>query len=115
TRNLESGAATLLDGRSELAYYVNASLIEEDGWRDLSDSEAKNFYGNLDWRDGERSRLGLNYQQGDSELIGNGALPVGLLAQDRRAIFTAPDITENDLKAITLEGSHFINERFQVS
>lgn len=115
TLNLESGASTMLDGGSEVAYYVNASLFEEDGWRDLSDSEAKNFYGSLDWRNGERSRLGLNYQQGDSELIGNGALPVGLLAQDRRAIFTAPDITENDLKAITLEGSHFINDRFQVS
>src|SRR5690606_22495225 len=72
-------------------------------------------YGSLDWRVGERSRLGLNYHQGDSELIGNCALPLGRLDPARRAIFTAPDMTENDLKAITLEGSHFINERFQVS
>lgn len=115
TLSLESGNHMQLSGGSELGYYLNASLFEEDGWRDLSDSEAQNIYGSVNWRDGDRSTLGLSYQQGDSELIGNGALPVGLLALDRSAIFTAPDITENDLRAFTLEGSHFLGERFQLS
>lgn len=115
TVTLESGNSTLLSNGSEVGYYVNASLFEEDGWRDLSDSEAQNFYGSLNWRDGETSTLGLNYQQGDSELIGNGALPIGLLAVDRSAIFTAPDITENDMKAFTLQGSHFITPGLQLS
>ncbi|MGA0805521.1 MAG: TonB-dependent receptor, partial [Pseudohongiellaceae bacterium] len=115
TLTLESGNSMALAGGSELGYYVNASLFQEDGWRDLSDSKAQNFYGSVNWRNGETSTLGLSYQQGDSELIGNGALPVGLLAVDRSAIFTAPDITENDLKAFTLQGSHFVTDTFQLS
>lgn len=115
TVTLESGNSTALSNGNEVAYYVNASLFEEDGWRDLSDSRAQNFYGSLNWRDGDTSTLGLSYQQGDSELIGNGALPIGLLALDRSAVFTAPDITENDMKAITLQGSHFIAPNLQLS
>jgi iron complex outermembrane receptor protein len=115
TLSVESGNHMQLSDGGELGYYVNASLFEEDGWRDLSDSEAKNFYGSLNWRNGERSSASLNYQQGKSELIGNGALPVGLLALDRKAIFTAPDSTENDLRAFSLEGSHFITDTFQLS
>ncbi len=115
TLTLESGNSTSLVNGSELGYYVNASLFEEDGWRDLSDSKAQNFYGSVNWHDGDTSTMGLSYQQGDSELIGNGALPIGLLAVDRSAIFTAPDITENDLRAVTLQGSHFVTDTFQLS
>lgn len=107
--NLESGGN---DGR--WGYYLNASFFDEQGWRDLSDSRALSLYASLSWRDAG-SALNLNLQSGDSELTGNGGAPVGLLALDREAIFTAPDITENDLAGLSLNGSHFLNERLQVS
>lgn len=113
--NLESGNNFYLDNGSQWGYYVNASLFEEDGWRDLSASEAQNFFGSLSWRNADITTLDLSYQQGDSELIGNGALPAGMLAIDRSAVFTAPDITENDLQAATLKGSHFVTDTFQLS
>lgn len=115
TLTLESGNSMQLSNGSEVGYYVNGSLFEEDGWRDLSDSDAQNFYGSVNWRAGRTSSLGLSYQEGNSKLIGNGALPIGLMALDRRAIFTAPDITENDLKAFTLQGSHFVTDTLQLS
>lgn len=108
--SLESGG-----NNGTWGYYVNLSRFEEDGWRDLSPSDALNFYGTVGWRDGERSAFDVTWQQGDSELTGNGALPVGLLALDRAAVFTAPDITENDLKMFDFSASHAFSNRLRVS
>lgn len=108
--NLESGGN---DGA--WGYYANISFFEEQGWRDLSDSDSLNLYGSLSWRNGDISAINLNYQKGDSNLTGNGASPVGLLAIDRNAIFTAPDITENDMHMISLDGAHFVNPGLQLA
>jgi len=107
--NAESGG-----NNGTWGYYANVHYFDEDGWRDLSDSDALNFYGALSWR-GERSSLDLGYQHGDSDLTGNGASPVGLLAIDRDAIFTAPDITENNMDMVNLEATHFFNDKVQFS
>ncbi len=91
-------------------YYVNLSYFEEDGWRDLSVSDALNFYASASWRDGDRSSLDLAFQEGGSELTGNGPAPQGLLDFDRAAVFTAPDITENNVTLFSLNGSHRLND-----
>lgn len=96
-------------------YYVNLSRFDEDGWRDLSSSRAVNFYGSLSWRDGDRSGVDLAFQDGSSDLTGNGAAPVGLLAIDREAIFTAPDITENNLTHFSLNGRHYLRDELLFS
>ncbi|MDC0598303.1 TonB-dependent receptor [Gammaproteobacteria bacterium] len=102
---LESGG-----NNGDWGYYANISKFDEDGWRDLSKSDALNFYGSISWRNDETSALDVIYQQGKSELIGNGALPVGLLAIQRDAVFTAPDITENDMQMFNIDASHFITD-----
>ena len=96
-----------------MGYYANVSYFEEDGWRDESPSDALNLYGSLSWRSA-LSRLNLNVQHGNSNLIGNGAIPEELLAADRAAIFTAPDVTENDLIMVSLDGSHNFNDRIKL-
>jgi outer membrane receptor protein involved in Fe transport len=103
TGNIEMG-----DNDGTFAYYGNLEFFEEDGWRDASNSEAINFYGSVGWRS-EISQLNVNYQYGDSKLIGNGASPVELLALDREALFTGPDITENDMQMLSLDFNHDIS------
>lgn len=93
--------------RNGFAWYGNVHYFDEDGWRDQSPSDAGNFYGSLGWQ-GEHSSLNLNGQYGTSELTGNGPAPVELLRTDREAIFTAPDITENNMYMISLDGNHRI-------
>src|SRR5690606_14843984 len=110
TATVESGA-----NNGTWGYYVNYSHFDEEGWRDLSDSDARNFYGTLSWRDGDRSALDLTAQKGESELIGNGALPIGMVAVDREAVFTAPDITSNDLTMFDLSGSHRVSNTLSFS
>lgn len=97
TANIEVGGN---DG--SFGYYANLESFQEDGWRDQSESEALNFYGSVGWRS-DSTRLNFNYQFGVSELIGNGASPAELLALDREAIFTGPDITENDMQMVSFD------------
>jgi iron complex outermembrane recepter protein len=95
-------------------FYGNVHYFEEDGWREQSPSDAINFYTSFGWRN-QLSELNLNFQHGNSELTGNGSIPVELLAIDRNAIFTAPDITENNMFMLSLDGSHSISDDIQVS
>ena len=106
-RNTVTGESGANNGA--FGYYLNISYFEEDGWRDLSQSDATNIYGALSWR-GSATSVNFSTQYGDSELRGNGAAPVGLIAIDREAIFTAPDITENEMHMFTLDLTHSFSE-----
>ncbi len=106
--NFESG------GGDRLGYYVNAQRFYERGWRDLSNSWAENLYASLDWRPAGGS-LSLNYHRGISNLMGNGLSPIGLLNSAREEIFTAPDITENDMYMWTFGGDYGIGDKLRVS
>lgn len=109
TFNAQSGGN---DGT--FGYYANVQYFEEDGWRDLSASTALIAYGALSWR-ASHSSLDLGLHLGDSKLRGNGTSPIGLLDEDRGAIFTAPDITRNDLVMVTVEGTHDLNAELEIA
>ena len=104
TITLESG-----DNNGTFGYYVNVSHFREDGWRDLSESDSTNLYGALNWH-GLATSIDLSGQYGSSELTGNGAAPVRLVAVDREAIFTAPDITENSMHMFGVDVTHSFSE-----
>jgi hypothetical protein len=98
----------------EFAFYANVEYFDEDGWRDYSNSDAINFYGSLGWRR-KNTELNLNFQHGESELTGNGASPVELLELRREAIFSGPDITENDMDMLSIDFSHKFNSKTSFS
>jgi outer membrane receptor protein involved in Fe transport len=108
--NIESGG-----NNGTWGYYANLSYFEEDGWRNFSNSDNLNFYGSVSWRDGVQSALDLVLQDGESDLRGNGAAPVGLLDLDHSGVFTSPDITRNDLTMLSLSGSHRFSDNIQFS
>ncbi len=88
--------------------------MEEDGWRDYSESEAYNLYAALSWRS-ENSELDLFSNWGDTHLRGNGTAPEALLVEDRSMVFTHPDVTENTLGLISLSYRHWRREDSQLS
>ncbi|MYM64856.1 TonB-dependent receptor [Pseudomaricurvus sp. HS19] len=94
---------TLADGvRNEhWGLFVSADYFAEDGWRDYSDSEAASVYSVLSNRH-DSGNLDLSWLWADTRMQGNGASPTGLLEQDREAVFTHPDRTENRLNMFTL-------------
>ena len=96
----------------ELGYFLNVRNFTENGWRDASPSDALNLFGSVGWHT-ESSTLDLNYLYGGTDLTGNGAIPVELMNKDRTAVFTSPDRTENQMSFVTLEGTHWLNDKIQ--
>jgi iron complex outermembrane receptor protein len=107
---VESGA-----NNGRLGYYTTFQYFDEEGWRDFSPSDALNLFTSLNYRDGADTSLDFNFNYADTELYGNGPIPVELAAIDREAFFTAPDITENEMFFFQLQGEHWLNPVTQLS
>ena len=92
------------------AAYVLASHYEEDGWRDYSPSEVTQLLGTLSKKIGQH-QIDLTYLNVNSELLGNGAIPIDL--QDfagAGAVYTHPDKTSNALDFASLNGTFILAE-----
>jgi len=96
------------------SYFVTGSWLAEDGWRDFSDTEAKQIFGSVGWHEGD-TEIELNVSLADTDLNGNGSAPIELLAIDRQAVFTHPDNTRNKLSMASIVGSHRLSTNTQVS
>lgn len=108
------GSAEVGVNNGKVGIYANSEYFREDGWRDFSKSDALNFFGVMSVR-GETTDANLRLTAGNTNLRGNGAVPVQLLEQDREQVFTQPDITENRLVMVDGDFSHWVNEAWQVS
>jgi outer membrane receptor protein involved in Fe transport len=92
----------------DLAYFVTAARLTEDGWRDFSPTEAEQIFGKLTVL-GEESRYDVSLTRVATDLVGNGAAPEDLLELDREAIFTRPDRTENTLTMFNVTGEQTVS------
>jgi outer membrane receptor protein involved in Fe transport len=110
----KSGTISSGGNDGTFGYFVTGSITDEDGWRDFSPSRVEQLFANLSYRN-ESSTLDLTIMSIDSDLNGNGASPVELVAMDREAVFTHPDNTQNELDMFALNGSHWINDDTLVS
>lgn len=79
--------------------YVGATRFDETGWRIESPTAITQAVADVGYR---RSGVdaGVTFTYADTVLNGNGPAPVELLAVDRSAVFTFPDITENRLALV---------------
>ncbi|MGI4798025.1 MAG: TonB-dependent receptor [Janthinobacterium lividum] len=93
----------------DVAAYFAATGLNEDGWRDHSPSQLRQFFGDLGWRN-DRSEVHLNVLGAINNLVGNGTTPVQLLAASRSAVFTYPDETRNKYIRVALTGTTEIND-----
>ncbi|MCF6251619.1 MAG: TonB-dependent receptor [Methylococcaceae bacterium] len=95
-------------------YFIDLHHFEEQGWRDFSPTEANQVFGSLSWR-GDRGSLDLTLAANDNNMKGNGAVPIQLHEQQRKAIFTHPDQTITRLFFSELSGDFDISETLQLS
>lgn len=94
--------------------YLNVDYFDEGGWRDHSPSTATNLFGSFGWR-GADSALDLDLAYANTDLTGNGPLPRRLLVEDRSAVFTYPDTTDNESYFANLSGEHWLSDLVQIS
>ncbi len=95
-------------------YFIDLHHFEEEGWRDFSPTEANQVLGTLSWR-GERAELDLTLAANDNNLKGNGAVPIQLHEQQRKAIFTHPDQTITRMFFSELSGLFDLTDTIQLS
>jgi iron complex outermembrane recepter protein len=95
-------------------FYGDVDYLQEDGWRDYSESEALRLYGAVSLHESDWT-ADLSAAYANTELRGNGAAPVELLALDRSAVFTHPDLTENEHTQLVLEGSRTLSDALRIS
>jgi iron complex outermembrane receptor protein len=93
----------------DVAVYVAASGLHQDGWRDLQSSGIENFYGDIGWR-GDRGEVHFNVLLANSVLNGPGTSPVELLAADSSAQFTGPNQISNRFMQVSLSGNLAISD-----
>lgn len=97
-----------------LGWYAAGDWFREDGWRDYSPSDVKQFFGKLSFRNSV-GEADLSLLQARSRLIGNGPVPLSLLGERRQAVFTHPDETRNDLTQVSLNGKLWLGEMQSLS
>jgi len=82
--------------RGPWALYLGATRFDEAGWRIESPSEVTQAVTDFAYRKGSVD-AGVSFSYANSSLNGNGPAPIELLQVNRSAVFTYPDITENQL------------------
>ncbi len=96
-----------------LGIYAAVDVQQDAGWRNRSRSDIQKAYLNLGYR-GDDLNLSWDFIQADNDLNGNGLAPTELLESNRRAVFTWPDNTANNLLSTGLTGSYFVNEAISI-
>jgi outer membrane receptor protein involved in Fe transport len=96
-------------------WYVGATKFEEDGWREESPSDVKQFFGKIGWET-DTTDIDFSYTRADNDLIGNGFVAESTLdSRGRDAIHSFPDQTENELNLFNLNASHWISDNTLVA
>ncbi len=82
-------------------WYGASNLFFDEGWRDSSPTNVRQFFGRLGWRR-EKTDLNLKVSYANNSLTGNQLQEERLLARDYASVYTKPDITNNKSPFVNL-------------
>jgi outer membrane receptor protein involved in Fe transport len=100
--------------RHNLSWFVTGNLFFEDGWRQASPSDVRQFFGKLGWQRGATT-LALTVGYANNSLTGNGLQEQRFLARDYASVYTIPDITANRAPFFSLSGRHSFRPTLSIS
>lgn len=84
--------------------YVAAEGINDDSFRDFSDSQIRRFYGDIGFR-GSVAELHFSLTAAHNEIGASAAAPVELLERDWSNTFTTPQTTDMEVIMPTISGT----------
>lgn len=91
-------------------WYGAANLFFEDGWRESSPSNVRQFFGKVG-RQREKTSYSLTAAFANNSLYGNGLGEMRDLARRYNSIYTKPDITTNRAPFLNFTISHAASSR----
>jgi len=94
--------------------FIAGSGFVEDGWRDRSPSDVRQFFAKAETRT-QHASLGFTLTRANTDLTGNGLVPSSMFDRRRAAIFTHPDRTRNRLTMFTVDGTFALSEHAVLS
>ena len=97
-----------------LDWYLASNLFFEDGWRESSPSNVRQFFGNVGWQS-TKTVLGLTVSYANNSLIGNALQDQAFLQRDYVSVYTKPDITANRSPFVNFRARHSPNDRLTFS
>jgi len=122
-RTYPGGAVTLLGGswdtyngsveyggvKDNLDYYVYGNYFTSQGWRDYSPSTIRQIFGKTGYQTADLD-IDLSYTFANNVLWGTQTIPASMYSVNDKLAYTWPDITNNNLNAVTLQVSKVLSE-----
>lgn len=97
-----------------LASFVAIQGFTEDGWRDNSPSKLRQLFIKNELAVG-RLMLGFSALKIDSDLVGNGLIPLEDFQRRPESVFSSPDETRNDLNQYQWSAMFDVSDSFNIS
>jgi iron complex outermembrane receptor protein len=96
------------------AAYLAAEGIDDDGFRDFSESQIRRFYGDIGLK-GTYAEVHFNLTAAGNHIGATAAAPIELLDRSWSNTFTSPQTTDLDVLMPTLSGSVKVTDTLTVS
>ena len=108
-------AVTMQSGQQfgNVAAYVAADALNDDGWRDQSQSKLRRVFADIGARN-DTSEFHVNYTGAQNTFGAAAATPIQLLDQRWSAIYTTPQTYNNRLNFVNAVGSHNFSDTLNI-
>jgi len=100
--------------RGPFDWYLTFDSANDGGWREHSPSDLRQLFANVGYRT-SATDLVATFIYANNSLTGNGLAPESLLAEDRRAVYTFPDLTKNLMYLGNVRGSQWLTDNLLLS
>jgi iron complex outermembrane recepter protein len=91
------------------AAYIGGNAYNEVGFRDFSNSQVRQLYGDIGVQ-GPWGSLNLDFTGANNRLSGIGPTPIQLVDINRSAVYTSPQVFHNTLRMSSLRGNFFATD-----
>lgn len=108
-------ALTVESGKQwgNVATYIAADALNDDGWRDQSESKLRRVFADIGARN-DSTEFHINYTGGQNSFGAAAATPIQLLDRRWGAVYTLPQTAVNTLNFVNATVSHDIGDTLNV-
>ncbi len=105
------GSAQAGGQKGNIAGYITADALNDDGWRDfgLSSARLRRIYADIGAK-GDKGEVHLSFTGADNRLSNVGPTPVEMLNQRWSSVYTWPQTTHNQLAFVQLNGNYQLTD-----